>query len=73
LRCFCVAPKGEVAPWDLEIHDHQTEVPQLVAMEAGDMVFYESARCMHGRPEPLKGAYYVNLFAHYRPAGDPKW
>ena len=29
---------GAVEPWNLEIHDHRTEQPQLVEMEAGDMV-----------------------------------
>jgi hypothetical protein len=23
--------------------------------------------------KPLQGAFYVNLFAHYRPIGDPNW
>ena len=22
---------------------------------------------------PLEGDYYVNLFTHYRPTGDPEW
>jgi hypothetical protein len=44
-------------------------------MDEGDIVYYESARCLHGRMRPLtgKGSYYVNLFAHYRPDGDPEW
>ena len=25
------------------------------------------------RPTPMRGGMYVNLFAHYRPIGDPKW
>mmetsp|Transcript_37886 Transcript_37886/g.110979 ORF Transcript_37886/g.110979 Transcript_37886/m.110979 type:complete len:116 (-) Transcript_37886:63-410(-) len=39
------------------------------------MIFYESARCLHGRPEPLRGhgAYYVNMFMHFRPRGQPGW
>ena len=66
--------KAEKDPWLLEIHDHQTEEPQFVDMAVGDMVFYESARCMHGRPEALQGQYYVNLFAHYRPkAAGGEW
>ena len=38
-------------------------------------MYYESAKCLHGRNRPLSGpnAYYVNLFTHYRPVGDPKW
>lgn len=44
-------------------------------MKVGDIVYYESARCLHGRMRPLagKGSFYVNLFAHYRPNGDPDW
>jgi len=42
---------------------------------SGDIVYYESAKCLHGRNKPLKGegSYYVNLFTHYRPTGDPQW
>lgn len=42
-------------------------------MDEGDIVYYESARCLHGRMRPLDGAFYVNLFAHYRPVGDKAW
>lgn len=44
-----------------------------VDMAPGDIIYYESARCLHGRMQPLEGAHYVNLFAHYRPLGDPSW
>jgi hypothetical protein len=33
----------------------------------------QSAKALHGRMQPLKGASYSNMFTHYRPAGDPKW
>ena len=33
----------------------------------GEMVWYESARLLHGRPEPLAGDYYDNLFIHFSP------
>ena len=42
-------------------------------MEPGDIVYYESARCLHGRMNPLRGEYYINLFSHYRPIDDPAW
>ena len=42
-------------------------------MQEGDIVYYESAKCLHGRMRPLRGSFYVNLFAHYRPVGDPQW
>ena len=42
-------------------------------MEPGEALLYESARCMHGRPIPLQGKEYSNIFVHYRPVGKPKW
>ena len=42
-------------------------------MEPGEALLYESARCMHGRPVPLRGKEYSNIFVHYRPVGKPKW
>ena len=59
-------------PWALEIYDFADRLHE-VTMEEGDIVYYESARCLHGRMKPLNGAFYVNLFAHYRPVGDPQW
>lgn len=56
----------------VEIYDFAGRL-HLVTMEPGDIVYYESARCMHGRMKPLRGEYYVNLFSHYRPKGDPDW
>ena len=89
-------------PWHVEIYDHADRLHEIT-MEEGDIVYYESARCLHGRMRPLAGApsspaplplppltfthicshiiyisclsgdFYVNLFAHYRPVGDPEW
>jgi hypothetical protein len=46
-------------------------------MEPGDMVLYESGSLMHGRPFPLKGRYYANIFIHFEPTGqhlrDNEW
>ena len=33
------------------------------------MVLYESGSLMHGRPFPLKGRYYANIFIHFEPTG----
>ena len=33
------------------------------------MIFYESHTVIHGRPYPLHGRYYANLFIHYEPIG----
>ena len=31
------------------------------------MLLYESARVPHGRPYPLNGDYFDNIFAHFYP------
>mmetsp|Transcript_36583 Transcript_36583/g.44157 ORF Transcript_36583/g.44157 Transcript_36583/m.44157 type:complete len:507 (-) Transcript_36583:32-1552(-) len=69
-----VAQGNVTEPWAVEVHDHAGRLHQ-VNMEPGDIVYYESAKCLHGRNTPLKGpgAYYVNLFTHYRPTGDANW
>jgi len=59
-------------PWHVEIYDHADRLHEIT-MDEGDIVYYESARCLHGRMRPLNGEFYVNLFAHYRPIGDPEW
>jgi len=59
-------------PWMVEIYDFSGRLHEI-PMEPGDIVYYESARCLHGRMQPLKGRSYSNLFAHYRPVGDPEW
>ena len=35
--------------------------------QPGEMVWYESARLLHGRPDPFQGEYFDNLFIHYKP------
>ncbi len=53
-------------PWPLYIEDLEGN-PHEVSVEAGEMVFYEGARLTHGRPYPLDGEYYANIFVHYTP------
>ncbi|CAB9526690.1 Ankyrin Repeat [Seminavis robusta] len=69
-----VAQGNLTEPWPVEVNDHGDRLHEVV-MEPGDVVYYESAKCLHGRNRPLMGqhAYYTNLFTHYRPVGDPKW
>ena len=67
-----IAQGGIREPWSIEIYDFAGRLHEII-MEPGDIVYYESARCLHGRMMPLNGSYYVNLFTHYRPVGDPKW
>ena len=61
-----VAQNGLEEPWPLEIVDHSGE-NHRVTIAPGEAVAYESAKLVHGRPHPLKGDAYYNLFVHFRP------
>jgi len=54
--------------WVLYIKDHQGNTHQVV-LAPGEMVWYESARLVHGRMQHMRGSYYDNMFLHYRPRG----
>lgn len=56
--------------WILEVIDRQGRAVN-VTMEPGDMVLYESGSLIHGRPFPLKGRFYANIFIHFEPTGKP--
>eukprot|EP00604_Paraphysomonas_vestita_P002251 CAMPEP_0174819618 /NCGR_PEP_ID=MMETSP1107-20130205/2962_1 /TAXON_ID=36770 /ORGANISM="Paraphysomonas vestita, Strain GFlagA" /LENGTH=375 /DNA_ID=CAMNT_0016033465 /DNA_START=336 /DNA_END=1463 /DNA_ORIENTATION=+ len=53
-------------PWPIEVYDHSGKAHN-VTMEPGDMVLYESSTVLHGRPAPLKGSKYANIFIHFKP------
>lgn len=53
-------------PWPLCIEDNDG-CPHEVSIEPGEMVFFEGARLKHGRPYPLDGEFYANIFIHYTP------
>jgi len=53
--------------WDLHILDNGGQ-HHTVVLQPGDMVWYESARLLHGRPELFVGEYFDNLFIHYKPS-----
>jgi prolyl 4-hydroxylase len=54
--------------WVLEVYDRQGNAVN-VTMEPGDMVLYESGSLIHGRPFPLKGRFFANIFIHFEPTG----
>jgi prolyl 4-hydroxylase len=54
--------------WPLTVIDRQGNEVN-VTMEPGDMVLYESGSLVHGRPYPLKGRYFANIFVHFEPTG----
>lgn len=59
-------------PWPIEIEDHEGNL-HSVALEPGQMLFYESAKCLHGRMTELKGKYYGSIFLHYAPTDKSIW
>lgn len=56
-------------PWPLVI-ERENQLHQ-VYLAPGQMVLYEGAASDHGRPTPLRGRSFVNLFVHYRPVDWP--
>jgi len=57
---------GNDEPWPIIIEDFQGNTNEVI-LESGDMLFYESSKCMHGRPKKMKGGWYSSLFIHYYP------
>ncbi len=55
-------------PWPIVIEDFQGNTNEVV-LESGDMLFYESSKCLHGRPHTFKGSWYSSIFVHYYPEG----
>lgn len=53
-------------PWPLHIRNNTGHMT-YVNLKPGQMVFYESAKLMHGRPDPFDGEFYSSLFIHYMP------
>ena len=54
--------------WPLVIEDNYYRKHHVI-MQPGDMVFYESARLLHGRPLKFEGAAFANVFCHFKPVG----
>lgn len=55
-------------PWPLYIENLDGN-PYEISIEPGEMVFFEGAHLMHGRPYPMDGEYYASMFVHYTPIG----
>jgi len=47
--------------WPLEVYGRDG-LAYNVTMKSGDMVLYESHSLIHGRPFPMKGKYFANIF-----------
>lgn len=62
----------EEEPWPIEIEDHDG-VLHAVSLKEGEMLFYESASCLHGRRSTFKGKHYSSIFVHYQPVDTSIW
>lgn len=56
-------------PWPIVIEDFQGNTNEVI-LTPGDMLFYESSKCFHGRPHTFKGSWYSSIFVHYHPKND---
>lgn len=54
-------------PWPLVIEDNFYRRHNIL-LAPGEVVYYEGGRLAHGRPEPLEGDLYANIFCHFKPA-----
>lgn len=52
--------------WPLTIEDNVCREYDVL-LRPGEMLFYEGVRLQHGRPHPLRGSRYANLFCHFAP------
>lgn len=52
--------------WPLEVIDF-TGKRKEISMKPGDLILYESAKLIHGRPKTLYGKEYANAFCHFKP------
>jgi len=57
--------------WPLIIEDNYYRKHQ-VYLKPGEVIFYESARLEHGRPLPLEGDKFANIFCHFMPVNMEK-
>ena len=58
--------------WLLEVIDFNGD-RQHVKLLPGEMLLYESATLIHGRPTTFKGRFFANCFLHYKPRSDWTW
>jgi len=53
-------------PWPILIEDYHGNTHEVI-LTSGDILFYESSKCFHGRPHRFKGSWYSSVFVHYYP------
>jgi hypothetical protein len=64
-----IGSSDDADPWPIFIEDFLGRTHE-VTLTPGDILFYESSKCFHGRPRPFNGSWYTSVFVHYYPVGD---
>jgi hypothetical protein len=60
---------ADAQDWPFYIEDFQGQTHQVL-MRPGDIILYESSKCLHGRPQKLNGSWFCNVIGHYHPVHD---
>ena len=60
------AAQDTPVPWGLHLVDHGGQ-EKVVQTFPGDMVLFESASVIHGRPSVFQGNSYINAFFYFKP------
>jgi predicted 2-oxoglutarate/Fe(II)-dependent dioxygenase YbiX len=70
ISCILHIDSSEDAePWPIVIEDFQGNTNEVI-LTSGDLLFYESSKCLHGRPKTFNGSWYSSIFVHYHPTGE---
>ena len=56
----------DAEPWPIVIEDFHGNTHEVI-LTSGDLLLYESSKCLHGRPHRFKGSWYSSVFVHYYP------
>jgi len=56
--------------WNIEVTGSEDGQRHRIEDQPGDLTYYESAKVIHGRPDPFNGTSWVNAFIHFRPKHD---
>lgn len=65
ISAIIIVDRDEREPWPLHIEDHTGKLHKVFA-KPGQIILYESAKLMHGRPEAFQGNYFRNFYVHYK-------
>ena len=61
-----IGSSEDAEPWPIYIEDFHGRTHEVV-LTPGDVLFYESSKCFHGRPKIFNGTWYSSVFVHYYP------